>query len=115
MSDLISFSSEEKLSALRERDIFHHWDSLTRSGFAVAAARSFPGDEIKWSRATAGCTWNARLEGCPSVPMEWLMLELTTGDGEDEGVHTAKIAPGQDGGETPHQGRRFFPFSPPDF
>jgi hypothetical protein len=81
MSDPISFSSEEKLNALHEVDIFHNWDSLDERRLCRRCGQIISGRDIKvvGSRQSHG---GVRLEcptpGCLSVPIEWLMLEPPT-------------------------------------
>lgn len=70
----------EKLSTLRELDIFHHWDSIDEVRLCRRCGRIISGREIKvvGSRHNpAGVRLECPTEGCPSVPFEWLMLEPT--------------------------------------
>jgi hypothetical protein len=71
------FSPGEKLGLVRELDIFHPWDSLDEKRYCRRCGGIFTGHEIKVIAAGDGA--NYRLEcptdGCPSVPIEWIMLE----------------------------------------
>jgi hypothetical protein len=73
-------SRAEKLAIVRERDIFHLWGSLDEKRFCQRCGATFSGNEIKvFPGRRAGIPY--RLEcptaGCPSVPIEWMMVDST--------------------------------------
>ena len=81
MSQLSSLTPAEKLAALCELDIFHHWDSIDEKRLCRRCGQIISGREIKVTgsrRSPAGVRLECPTEGCPSVPFEWLMLELGT-------------------------------------
>src|SRR5438046_838585 len=71
-------STEEKLRALRELDVFHRWDSIDERRHCRNCGKTITGREIKVFADPRG-DHPRRLEcptkGCLSVPLEWIILE----------------------------------------
>ncbi|MEO8440533.1 MAG: hypothetical protein ABI540_09975 [Spartobacteria bacterium] len=74
----ILLSPEEKLETLRALDIFHRWQSIDEKRTCRRCGQTITGREIKVIRSGRG-QGSLRLEcpteGCPSVPLEWMVLD----------------------------------------
>ncbi|HEY3602046.1 MAG TPA: hypothetical protein VGK72_08830 [Chthoniobacterales bacterium] len=74
----LNLSPVKKLKALREADIFHHWDSLDEERYCRRCGEMFTGREIKVFRGWRdGPRYRLECptEGCPAVPIEWIATE----------------------------------------
>jgi hypothetical protein len=74
----LALSGAEKLAIMRERDIFHPWGSLDEKRLCQRCGAIFSGHEINvFPGRRHGIPY--RLEcptpGCPSVPIEWMMVD----------------------------------------
>jgi hypothetical protein len=70
-------SPAEKLRLVREFDIFHPWQSLDEKRYCRRCGGTFRGREIKVVSARDGTGYRLECptEGCPSVPIEWIIVE----------------------------------------
>ncbi|MGI8891078.1 MAG: hypothetical protein ACR2G0_09900 [Chthoniobacterales bacterium] len=71
-------SSSAKLEALREHDVFHRWASLDEKRLCRRCGQIICGHEIKTivvPRRRKPSRLECPTEGCPSVPIEWLVIE----------------------------------------
>ncbi|HEV8423258.1 MAG TPA: hypothetical protein VGQ40_07930 [Chthoniobacterales bacterium] len=70
-------SPAERLRLVREIDIFHPWQSLDEKRFCRRCGGTFRGAEIKVVSAQDGTGYRLECptEGCPSVPIEWIIVE----------------------------------------
>ena len=77
----LELSAAKKLNALREVDIFHRWDSLDEKRFCRRCGQTFSGHAIKVFRGRRNggrYRLECPTEGCPSVPIEWIVPEAET-------------------------------------
>ncbi len=74
----VSLSPAAKLAALQALDIFHHWDSIDEERRCRRCGEVITGRAIKVVRVRRRMS-DLRLEcpteGCPAVPIEWIMME----------------------------------------
>jgi hypothetical protein len=70
-------SPRGKLRLIREIDIFHPWQSLDEIRYCRRCGQTFSGHEIKVVTAEDGTSHRLECptEGCPSVPIEWILVE----------------------------------------
>ncbi len=74
----LALSPAQKLAALRAHDIFHHWESIDEERFCRRCGEVITGREITVFRGRRGqddLRLECPTEGCPAVPIEWIMLE----------------------------------------
>ncbi|MGI8431744.1 MAG: hypothetical protein ACR2MW_05560 [Chthoniobacterales bacterium] len=74
----VSLSPARKLAALRARDIFHQWDSIDEERFCRRCGEIITGRTIKvvpGRRGLEDLRLECPTEGCPSVPIEWIVIE----------------------------------------
>lgn len=74
----LRLTDREKLSALHEVDIFHRWSSIEERRYCRRCGESFSGREIKvfaGRRGEGQYRLECPTEGCPAVPIEWIVLE----------------------------------------
>jgi hypothetical protein len=76
---VIDISPDEKLRLVREIDIFHPWQSLHEKRYCRRCGGTFTGYEIRVVLARDGTGYRLECpsEGCPSVPIEWIIVEAT--------------------------------------
>lgn len=76
----LTLSAAEKLDALREVDIFHRWHSIDEQRYCRRCGQLFTGRQISvfrgW-RDHGPYRLECPTEGCPSVPIEWIVLEAS--------------------------------------
>ncbi|MBA3650536.1 MAG: hypothetical protein H0W66_03390 [Chthoniobacterales bacterium] len=76
----LTLSAAEKLDALREVDIFHRWQSIDEQRYCRRCGQLFIGRQINvfrgW-RDQGPYRLQCPTEGCPSVPIEWIVLEAS--------------------------------------
>lgn len=70
-------SPAERLRLVREIDIFHPWQSLDEKRYCRRCGETFRGHAIKivLARDGTGYRLECPTEGCPSVPIEWIIVE----------------------------------------
>lgn len=115
MTDLVSLSPAEKLTTLRELDIFHRWDSIDEKRLCRRCGQIISGQEIsvvESRHSRGGVRLECPTEGCPSVPIESLMLEPYAEDAPEPllEILQPEIAPRQAPGNSTPPDRRFFRF-----
>ncbi len=82
MSGPLDLPAADKLKILRARDIFHRWESIDERRLCRRCGQIITGREIKvvGGRGEEGdLHLECPTEGCPSVPIEWIMVEALDG------------------------------------
>ncbi|HEY2799143.1 MAG TPA: hypothetical protein VGI85_00990 [Chthoniobacterales bacterium] len=75
------FSPGKKLESLRAVDIFHPWESIDEKRLCLRCGQIISGREIKVCGGEGGrgaLRLECPTEGCPAVPIEWVMLDCST-------------------------------------
>jgi hypothetical protein len=75
----LTLSSADQLLALRQLDIFHHWESIDERRYCRGCGQIITGRQIKVFgslRSHHPSRLECPTEGCLSVPLEWIMLEV---------------------------------------
>src|SRR5665213_664259 len=88
--ELLDLSPAERLRALRELDEFHPWGSIAEKRLCCRCDQVITGREIQIFGARSSrepSRLECPTEGCPSVPIEWMMLESA------EELHVQPVAP----------------------
>jgi hypothetical protein len=96
----MSLSPARKLATLQTLDVFHHWESIDEERFCRRCGEIISGRAIKVFAARrdgAGLRLECPTDGCPAVPIEWVVIE------QADAAPIAPIAPTID-----REPRRFF-------
>ena len=81
LADADNFSPGKKLESLRAVDIFHPWESIDEKRLCLRCGQIISGREIKVCGGEGGrgaLRLECPTEGCPAVPIEWVMLDCST-------------------------------------
>ncbi len=86
----LDLSPAKRLKVIREVDFFHPWHSLDEKRYCLRCGHTMTGREIRiYPGSPGGMRYRLQCptQGCPSVPIEWVMPEGRDGQENPAALH----------------------------